>query len=129
MHTLQMPTRQSPKFSLGGPFLLLEARFGLFLPSFFLHLLLLSWENKVNSYSNQWKLSWVCKLEWSLTKSNFQHVSVIFYWLCNVFFRNFFVKTLTLYDPGFCILVITQLYFVLFFYFFMPPSINDEQHI
>ena len=25
-------------------------------------------ENKVNSYSNQLKLSWVCKLEWSLTK-------------------------------------------------------------
>ena len=24
--------------------------------------------NKVNSYSNQLKLSWVCKLEWSLTK-------------------------------------------------------------
>ena len=29
--TLQMPTRQSPKFSLVGSFLLLEARCGLFL--------------------------------------------------------------------------------------------------
>ena len=34
----------------------------LFLPSF-----LLLWENKVNPYSNQLKLSWVCKLEWILT--------------------------------------------------------------
>ena len=33
-----------------------------FLPSSFL-----PWENKVNSFSNQLKLSWVCKLEWSLT--------------------------------------------------------------
>ena len=35
-------------------------------------LLVVPWENKVNSYSNQLKLSWVCKLEWSLTKSKVQ---------------------------------------------------------
>ena len=43
---------------------LLEPRWGLFfLPSFFFFF---QWENKVNSYSNQLKLSWICKLEWSL---------------------------------------------------------------
>ena len=30
---------------------------------------LLPWGNKVNSFSNQLKLSWVCKLECSLTKN------------------------------------------------------------
>ena len=36
-----------------------------------LFLLLFLWhgENKVNSYSNQLKLCWVCKLKWSLTKA------------------------------------------------------------
>ena len=29
-------------------------------------------ENKVNSFSNQLKLSWACKLEWSLTNGTFQ---------------------------------------------------------
>ena len=47
-----------------GSFLLLKAGWGLlplsFLPS-------LQWENKVNYYSNQLRLSWVCKLEWRLT--------------------------------------------------------------
>merc|ERR1711954_379967 len=60
-------TRQSPKIRPVGSFLLLKARWGLFLPSFFFFFFLLPWENKVNSYSNQLKLSWVCKLEWSLT--------------------------------------------------------------
>ena len=31
--------------------------------------IVLTCENKVNSYSNQLKFSWVCKLEWSLTKT------------------------------------------------------------
>ena len=62
---LQTPTKQSPMFRHVWTIHLLEARCGLFLSSFFL--LLLPWENKVNSYSNQVKLSWVCKLEWSST--------------------------------------------------------------
>ena len=44
-----------------GPFLLAQLWCGLFL------LLLWQGENKVNSYSNQLKLGWVCKFEWSLT--------------------------------------------------------------
>merc|ERR1711954_98297 len=64
-YTLQTPTRQSPKIRHVWSFLLLKARWGLLLPSSFFFLL--PWENKVNSFSNQLKLSWVCKLEWSLT--------------------------------------------------------------
>ena len=65
--TFKTPTRQSPNFRHVWSSLLLEARCGLFF--FFLLLLLLPpWENKVISFSNQLKLSWVCKLEWSLTK-------------------------------------------------------------
>ena len=60
------PTRQSPKFRQVGALPLLKAKWGFLLPSSFL---LLPWENKVNSYSNQLKLSWVCMLEWSLTIS------------------------------------------------------------
>ena len=56
--------RQSPKFRHVGSCLLLEARCGLFLPSSSCSS---SMGKKVNSYSNQLKLSWVCKLEWSLT--------------------------------------------------------------
>ena len=68
-NTFQAPTRQSSNFRHVGAFLLLEARCGFFFPpSFFLR-----WENKVNCYSNQLKLSWVCKLEWSLTTPNFGH--------------------------------------------------------
>ena len=29
--------------------------------------IVLKYENKVNSFSNQLEFSWVCKLEWSLT--------------------------------------------------------------
>ena len=66
-NTFQAPTRQSSNFKHVGAFLLLEARCGFFFPpSFFLR-----WENKVNCYSNQLKLSWVCKLEWSLTIKTF----------------------------------------------------------
>ena len=59
---IQTPFRHPPNFKHVGSFLVVEARCGLF----FL-LVLVPWENKVNSYSNQLKLSWVCKLEWSLT--------------------------------------------------------------
>ena len=54
-YTLQTPTRQSPKIRHVGSFLLLKARWGLVLPSFLLPSCF--WENKVNSYSNQLKLS------------------------------------------------------------------------
>ena len=60
--TQQTSLRYSPNIRHAGPFLLVEFWCGL--------LLLLLWqgENKVNSYSNQLKVSWVCKLEWNLTK-------------------------------------------------------------
>ena len=77
-NTLWTPTRQSLKIRHVGAFLLPEARWGLLfqVDEDMLHRLhrlmricgLFHWENKVNSFSNQLKLSWVCKLEWSLTK-------------------------------------------------------------
>ena len=63
---IQTPFRHPPNFKHVGSFLVVEARCGLFF--FLLLVLLVPWENKVNSYSNQLKLSLVCKLEWSLTK-------------------------------------------------------------
>ena len=51
-----------------GSFPLIETRCGFFfLPTFFFFLLVTG-ENKVNSYSNKLKLSLVCKLKWSLIK-------------------------------------------------------------
>ena len=52
---IQTPFRHPPNFKHVGSFLVLEARCGFLL--LLLLLVLLPWENKVNSYSNQLKVS------------------------------------------------------------------------
>ena len=52
---IQTPFRHPPNFKHVGSFLVVEARCGFLL----VLLVLLPWENKVNSHSNQLKLSWV----------------------------------------------------------------------